>query len=194
MGQTLGKIVRLRDDGTPAPGNPWANQGGVAAQFWSIGHRNPLGIAFAPDGRLWINEMGPAGGDEFNLIERGSNYGYPVVSNGQHYDGKDIPDHSTRPEFNAPEITWTPVISPSSMIFYTGRLFPQWRGSALIGGLSSKAIIRVTINGNTAREAERFDMGQRIREVEQGPDGSIYVLEDERSGSGGRLLRLTPAR
>jgi glucose/arabinose dehydrogenase len=194
MGQTLGKIVRLRDDGTPAPGNPWANQGGVAAQFWSIGHRNPLGIAFAPDGRLWINEMGPAGGDEFNLIERGSNYGYPIVSNGQHYDGKDIPNHSTRPEFNAPEITWTPVISPSSMIFYTGRLFPQWRGSALIGGLSSKAIIRVTINGNTAREAERFHMGQRIREVEQGPDGSIYVLEDERGGSGGRLLRLTPAR
>ena len=189
--QTLGKIVRLRDDGTVPPDNPWASRGGVAAQFWTMGHRNPLGLAFASDGRLWEHEMGPAGGDEFNLIERGTNYGYPIVSNGNHYDGKDIPDHSTRPEFNAPEISWTPVISPSSLIFYTGSAFPAWRGSALIGGLSSKALIRVTISGDGAREAERFDMGERIREVEQAPDGSIYLLED---GKSGRLLRLTPAR
>jgi glucose/arabinose dehydrogenase len=189
--QTLGKIVRLKDDGSVPADNPFAAKGGVAAQFWSTGHRNPLGLAFAPDGRLWENEMGPAGGDEFNLIERGSNYGYPIVSNGQHYDGRDIPDHSTRREFNAPEITWTPVISPSSMIFYTGSAFPAWRGSALIGGLSSEALIRVTIDGNGAREAERFAMGERIREVEQGPDGSVYLLED---GKSARLLRLTPAR
>ena len=194
MNGTLGKIVRLNDDGSVPADNPFASRGGVAAQFWTIGHRNPLGLAFAPDGRLWENEMGPAGGDEFNLIERGSNYGYPIVSNGQHYDGKDIPDHPTRPEFNAPEITWTPVISPSSLMFYTGKLFPQWRGSAFIGGLSSKALIRVTISGKTAREAERWDMGERIREVEQGPDGSVYLLEDQRGGSGGRLLKLTPAR
>jgi glucose/arabinose dehydrogenase len=191
MSATLGKIVRLNDDGSVPRDNPFASRGGVAAQFWTVGHRNPLGIAFAPDGRLWENEMGPKGGDEFNLIERGTNYGYPIVSNGDHYDGKPIPDHVTRPEFNAPEVTWTPVISPSSLMFYTGKLFPQWRGSALIGGLSSKALIRVTINGKTAREAERFDMGQRIREVEQGPDGSVYLLEDAPSG---RLLRLTPAR
>jgi glucose/arabinose dehydrogenase len=137
--------------------------------------------------------MGPAGGDEFNLIERGDNYGYPTVSNGDHYDGRPIPDHDTRPEFNAPEVTWTPVISPSSLIFYSGDLFPQWRGSALIGGLSGRALVRVEVSGDTARVAERWDMGQRIREVEQHPDGSVYLLEDEREGSGGRLLRLVPA-
>ena len=190
MGATLGKIVRLNDDGSVPADNPFASRGGVAAQFWTIGHRNPLGLAFAPDGRLWSNEMGPRGGDEFNRIERGSNYGYPIVSNGDHYDGKDIPDHRTRPEFNAPEITWTPVISPSSLIFYTGGLFPQWRGSAFMGGLSGKALVRVAIEGDGAREAERWDMGERIREVEQGPDGALYLLQD---GAAGRLLRLTPA-
>ena len=194
MSSSAGKVLRLNPDGSVPADNPFASQGGVAAQIWSLGHRNPLGLAFAPDGRLWEHEMGPRGGDEFNLIERGSNYGYPTVSNGDHYDGRPIPDHDTRPEFNAPEITWTPVISPSSLIFYTGSMFPQWRGSALIGGLSGQALVRVTIDGNSAREAERFAMGQRIREVEQHPDGSIYLLEDERNGSGGRLLRLTPAR
>jgi glucose/arabinose dehydrogenase len=191
--QHLGKIVRLRDDGSTPRDNPWASRGGVAAQLWTMGHRNPLGLAFAPDGKLWSHEMGPEGGDEFNLIERGSNYGYPIVSNGSHYGGKDIPDHPTRPEFNAPEITWNGV-SPAGLMIYTGRLFPQWRGNAFLGGLSGRTLIRVAINGNSAREAERWDMGQRIREIEQGPDGAIYVLEDERGGSGGRLLRLAPAR
>jgi glucose/arabinose dehydrogenase len=137
--------------------------------------------------------MGPAGGDELNLIQRGANYGYPVVSNGNHYDGRDIPDHPTRPEFAAPKVTWNPVISPSSMIFYTGGMFPAWRGNALIGGLSGQALVRIEISGDQAREAERYDMGARIREVEQGPDGSIYLLEDG-GGSEGRLLRLTPVR
>jgi aldose sugar dehydrogenase len=193
MGGTLGKIVRLNDDGSVPTDNPFASRGGVAAQIWSLGHRNPLGIAFDPQGRLWNNEMGPEGGDELNLVERGSNYGYPIVSNGDHYDGRTIPDHDTRPEFNAPEITWTPVISPSSMIFYTGNLFPAWRGNALIGALSGQALVRVAINGNQAREVERYPMNARIREVEQGPDGSIYLLEDG-GRSQGRLLRLTPAR
>ncbi|TFI59387.1 PQQ-dependent sugar dehydrogenase [Sphingomonas parva] len=191
MNQNLGKVIRLNDDGSVPADNPFAAQGGVAAQVWTLGHRNLLGIAFAPDGRLWTNEMGPKGGDELNRIERGSNYGYPIVSNGDHYDGKDIPDHPTRPEFNAPEAWWTPVISPSSMIFYTGNRFPAWRGSALIGGLSSEALIRVSFSGDSAREAERFPMGKRIREVEQGQDGSVYLLED---GDGARLLRLVPAR
>lgn len=190
--QTLGKIVRLTDTGGIPSDNPFYDQGRVKAQIWSAGHRNPLGIAFAPDGRLWSHEMGPKNGDEFNLIERGSNYGYPIVSNGNHYDGKDIPDHSTRPEFNAPEITWNGV-SPAGLMIYTGTLFPQWRGNAFLGGLSGKTLIRVAMDGNSAREAERWDMGARIREVEQGPEGAIYVLEDERGGSGGRLLRLTPA-
>lgn len=190
MNQNLGKVIRLNDDGSAPADNPFASRGGVAAQIWSLGHRNLLGIAFDGQGRLWTNEMGPKGGDELNLVERGSNYGYPIVSNGDHYDGRPIPDHPTRPEFNAPEVTWTPVISPSSMIVYSGAKFPAWQGSALIGGLSSEALIRVAFNGTSAREAERFPMGKRIREVEQGADGSVYVLED---GEGGRLLRLVPA-
>ncbi|HET9428386.1 MAG TPA: PQQ-dependent sugar dehydrogenase [Allosphingosinicella sp.] len=194
MAGNLGKILRLNSDGSVPADNPFASRGGVTAQIWSLGQRNPLGLAFAPDGRLWEVEMGPRGGDEMNLIERGANYGYPIVSNGDHYDGREIPDHSTRPEFNAPEITWTPVISPSSLIFYTGSMFPQWRGDALIGALSGKALVRVTIDGNSAREAERWAMDHRIREVEQAPDGSIYVLEDQNREGGGRLLRLTPAR
>jgi glucose/arabinose dehydrogenase len=135
--------------------------------------------------------MGPKGGDEFNLVERGSNYGYPIVSNGTHYDGRDIPDHPTQPQFNAPEISWNEV-SPAGLMIYSGRLFPQWRGNAFLGGLSGKTLIRVAIDGNRAREAQRWAMGARIREVEQGPDGAIYVLEDQRGGSGGRLLRITP--
>jgi len=192
--QHLGKIVRLNPDGSTPADNPWADRGGVTAQLWTMGQRNPLGLAFAPDGRLWEHEMGPAGGDEMNLIERGSNYGYPIVSDGDHYDGATIPDHPTRLEFNAPEITWNPVISPSSMIFYTGNQFADWRGNALIGALSGQALVRVAIDGNSAREVARYPMNARIREVEQGPDGSIYLLEDGASGSQGRLLRLTPAR
>lgn len=191
MKANLGKILRLNDDGSVPADNPFAEQGGVTAQIWSLGHRNPLGIAFNAQGQLWEVEMGPKGGDEMNLIERGSNYGYPIVSNGDHYDGRDIPDHDTRPEFNAPEITWTPVISPGDMIIYSGTQFPEWQGDAIIAGLTSKAIIRVEFDGNTAREAQRFDMGQRIREVEQGPDGAIWVLEDEKAWSGGRLLKLS---
>jgi aldose sugar dehydrogenase len=192
MSGTLGKIVRLNDDGTPADGNPFADQGGIAAQVWTLGHRNPLGLAFDGDGRLWAHEMGPAGGDELNRIERGSNYGYPIVSDGDHYDGKDIPDHATRPEFNAPEVTWTPVIAPAGLVFYDGTLFPDWQGDAFIGGLASKALVRIDFDGDTAREAERYDMGQRIREVEQGPDGALWLLEDG-GNTGGRLLKLTPA-
>jgi glucose/arabinose dehydrogenase len=193
MKSNAGKILRLNDDGTPAAGNPFASQGGVAAEVWSLGHRNVLGIAFDSQGRLWAQEMGPRGGDELNLIERGANYGYPEVSNGDHYDGRVIPDHPTRPEFRAPLVTWNPVISPAGLMVYSGDLFPQWRGSIFIGGLSSQALVRVAVDGNSAREAERFNMGVRIREVEQGPDGSVWLLEDERNGAGGRLLKLTPA-
>jgi glucose/arabinose dehydrogenase len=194
MNGNLGKIVRLNDDGSVPADNPFAGQSGVAAQLWTLGNRNVLGLAFAPDGRLWSHEMGPRGGDELNRVERGANYGYPIVSDGDHYDGRAIPDHVTRPEFNAPEVVWTPVISPSSMIFYTGGAFPQWRGNALIGGLSAQGLVRVQIDGDRAREVERYDLGARIREVEQGPDGAVYVLEDQRGDSRGRLLKLVPAR
>ncbi len=173
MGGNLGKIIRLNDDGSLPADNPFASQGGVAAQVWSLGHRNILGMAFDGNGKLWAHEMGPAGGDELNLIVRGANYGYPIVSNGNHYDGRPIPDHDTRPEFAAPKVTWTPVISPAGFVIYSGSLFPQWKGSGFIGGLSSTSLVRVAFDGDSAREAERFNMGERIREVEQGPDGAL---------------------
>ncbi|MGQ0560145.1 MAG: PQQ-dependent sugar dehydrogenase [Sphingosinicella sp.] len=191
MNANLGKILRLNPDGSVPADNPFTAQGGVAAQVWTLGHRNPLGIAFAPDGRLWEVEMGPEGGDEMNLIVRGRNYGYPIVSDGDHYDGRPIPDHRTRPEFAAPLVTWTPVISPGDMIIYSGSMFPRWRGDALIAGLSGEALVHVDIDGERAREASRWAMGARIREVEQAPDGSVWLLEDR---AGARLLRLTPAR
>jgi glucose/arabinose dehydrogenase len=192
MGGNLGKIVRLNDDGSVPADNPFARQGGVAAQVWSLGHRNALGIAFDAQGRLWEHEMGPKGGDELNLIERGANYGYPIVSNGDHYDDTPIPDHDTRPEFAAPKITWTPVISPAGFIIYSGKQFPAWRGNGFIGGLSSHTLVRVAFDGEQAREVERYDMGERIREVEQGPDGAIWLLEDGKDAGAGRLLRLAP--
>ena len=192
MSGNLGKMIRLNDDGSLPEGNPFADQGGVAAQVWSLGHRNILGLAFDAEGRLWAHEMGPKGGDELNLIEKGANYGYPIVSNGMHYDGEPIPDHDTRPEFNAPEVSWTPVISPAGFIIYDGELFPEWQGSGFIGGLSSQALVRVAFDGESAREAERFDLEQRIREVAQGPDGAIWLLEDGRRGGNGTLLKLTP--
>jgi len=189
MASNLGKVLRFNDDGSVPADNPFAGQGEVAAQVWSLGHRNPLGIAFDGSGQLWDIEMGPKGGDELNKVERGANYGYPVVSNGDHYDGRPIPDHATRPEFNTPAITWTPVISPSSLIFYSGDVFPEWKGNAFAGGLSSQSLVRIQFEGDRAWEAERFDMGARIRGVRQGPDGALWVIED---GKGGRLLRLTP--
>jgi glucose/arabinose dehydrogenase len=191
MQSNMGKILRLRDDGSIPADNPFADQGGVTAQIWSLGHRNPLGMAFDRHGRLWVAEMGPKDGDELNLVERSANYGYPIVSNGDHYDGREIPDHDQRPDMQAPAITWTPVISPASLMFYSGSRFPDWQGSALIAGLSSKGLVRVEFDGEKAIEAERIPMGARIRDVKQGADGSIWVLEDDRKDSKGRLLRLT---
>ena len=190
MQSNLGKIVRLNDDGTVPADNPFADKGGVAAQVWTLGHRNPLGLDFDGQQRLWAHEMGPKGGDELNLIERGDNYGYPIVSEGNHYDGRDIPAHSTRTEFNAPEATWTPVISPAGFVIYSGDRFPDWRGDGLMGALSGEALVRVEFDGTGAREAARYAMGERIREIEQGPDGDLWLLED---GDGGRLLRLSPS-
>ena len=192
MTSNMGKVVRLNLDGSVPADNPFADQGGVAAQVWTLGHRNPLGIDFDNAGRLWVQEMGPRHGDELNLIVRGENYGYPEVSNGDHYDGRKIPDHDTRPEFAAPAVYWVPAISPAGLEIYYGGMFPDWNGNAFIGGLSSQALIRVEIgeDGASAEEGGRYSWNKRIREVEEGPDGAIYVLEDE---EGGRLIRLTPA-
>ncbi|PCC98561.1 PQQ-dependent sugar dehydrogenase [Halopseudomonas pelagia] len=192
MTGNLGKMVRLNDDGSVPDDNPFTDQGEVAAQVWSLGHRNILGMAFDADGQLWAHEMGPQGGDELNLIEKGANYGYPIVSNGEHYDGRPIPDHDTRPEFEAPAISWTPVISPAGFIIYDGDLFPEWKGSGFIGGLSSLGLVRVEFDGESAQEAERFDLQRRVREVEQGPEGAIWLLEDGKRGGNGTLLKLTP--
>ena len=185
----LGKIVRLNDDGSIPSDNPYFARGGVSAEIWSRGHRNPLGIAFHSSGQLWNVEMGPRGGDELNRVIRGKNYGYPIVSEGRHYSGRDIPDHETRPEFEAPKEWWTPVISPGDLMIYSGNLFDEWRGDGFVAGLSAKALVRVEFNGHDAREIERFEMDKRLRAVEQGPDGAIWVLEDR---SGGRLLKLVP--
>jgi glucose/arabinose dehydrogenase len=193
MSQTLGKIIRLNYDGTVPNDNPFFERGGVTAEIWSLGHRNPLGLAFDASGQLWNVEMGPQGGDELNRVERGANYGWPTVSNGVNYGGGPIPDHDTRPEFNPPAVYWVPSISPSSLMFYGGDAFPEWRGDAFIGGLSSQSIRRIEFDGDGAREAEYFEMGTRIRALAQGPDGAIWVLEDEGGRGGqGRLLKLTP--
>ena len=189
MTGNVGKIVRINDDGTVPESNPFYEEGDVTAEIWSLGHRNPLGIAVDADGRLWSTEMGPLHGDELNLVLKGKNYGYPIVSEGDHYNGDKIPNHDTRPEFEAPKVAWVPTIAPAGTIFYSGDRFPQMKGSILISGLASRAIIRVEIDGDTAREAERYEMGARIREIEQGPEGNLWVLEDR---DGGRLLKLTP--
>ena len=174
----LGKIVHLTAEGQP-----------IGGRYYTLGHRNVLGLAFAPDGRLWETEMGPKGGDELNLIERGKNYGWPLVSYGNHYDGRDIPDDHAGKGFAEPKLWWNPSISPAGLIIYSGDLFPQWKGDALLGALSGQALIRADLDGASARKADQWDMGARIREVEQGPKGEIYLLEDK-----GRLLRLDPAR
>lgn len=184
----LGKVLRLNLDGTAAAGNPFAAKGGLSAQIWSYGHRNILGLRFDAQGQLWGLEHGPAGGDELNLIEPGQNYGWPLVSDGDHYDGKPIPRHATRPDLAAPAISWDPVIAPGDFIFYSGKLWPEWKGQALIAGMVFNGLVRVRIDGARAAEQARYPLGKRIREIREAPDGALLLLED---GPGGRLLRLT---
>ena len=184
----LGKVLRLTAEGAPAPGNPWAAKGGIAASFWTIGHRNVLGLSFAPDGKLWASEMGPKGGDELNLIVAGKNYGWPLASNGSHYDGREIPDHRAGDGFEAPKAWWS-GISPGGLLIYSGDKYAAWKGDALIPALSGEALLRVDLNGDTATKADQWPMDARIRAVDEGPDGSVYLIEDA-----GRLVRLDPAR
>ena len=176
----LGKIIHMTDEGQR-----------IGGLHYTMGHRNVLGLSFAPDGRLWETEMGPRGGDEVNLIVEGRNYGWPRASYGTHYDGRDIPDDHRGRGFEEPKVWWDPSISPGGLLIYTGDLFPQWKGDALIPALSGEAFIHVDIKGDQARKADQWDMGARIRAVDQGPKGEVYLLED---GPGGRLLKLTPAR
>jgi aldose sugar dehydrogenase len=160
------------------------------SETWATGIRTPYGLAFAPNGRLWELEHGPRGGDELNLIEPGKNYGWPLVSYGHNYDGVPIPDPDTRPDLAKPVIYWVPVIAPGNMVFYKGAMFPQWNGSALVSGLISKVLIRITFDGKGgAQTAERWDVGHRIRDVEVAPDGAVWMIEDAKPGG---LFRLTP--
>ena len=196
MAMNLGKIVRLNDDGSVPEDNPFYGQGSVTEQIWTLGHRNPLGIDFDDEGNLWVHEMGPRHGDELNIIERGRNYGYPTVSQGDHYSGVKIPNHEDFPIFKSPELAWVPAISPAGFIIYKGDKFSDWTGNGFIGGLSSKALVRVAIQKNdkgkwNVQEAERYEWGKRVREVEQDSMGNIYVLEDK---EGGRLIKLVSAK
>jgi glucose/arabinose dehydrogenase len=160
------------------------------AETWTSGHRTPYGLAFAPDGRLWEIEHGPRGGDELNLIEPGKNYGWPLVSYAVNYNGVPIPSPDTRPDLAKPVIYWTPVIAPGNLTFYEGSLFPDWRGSALIGGLGSQTLNRVTFDGKGgAAPAERWAVGHRVRDVEVAPDGAVWLIEDANPGG---LYRVTP--
>jgi len=187
----LGKVVRINPDGSVPADNPFSGKTGSAADVWSSGHRNPLGGAINPaSGRLWIHEMGPKQGDELNIPEPGKNYGWPVVSNGDNYDGSPIPDHPTRPDLAAPAFYWHPAISPSGLIFYTGSLFKDWNGNAFIGGMSSETLLRLTLKGDKVEAEERLGVQRRIRDVVQAPDGAVLALSD---GPKGELLRLTPA-
>jgi glucose/arabinose dehydrogenase len=168
----------------------WPGPNLTPAETWTLGHRNPYGLAFAPDGRLWEAEAGPKGGDELNLIEPGKNCGWPLVSEGDNYNGVPIPRSSTHPEMVPPKLYWTPTITPGGLLIYTGSMFPQWRGDALIPGLNGEALIHVRIRGDSAEKAGRWDFGERLRGIAQGPDGAVYILED---GSDAKLLKLTPA-
>lgn len=189
LNSDLGKILHLTAEGQPVAGGPFTGKGTRAASYWSIGHRNVLGLAFAPDGRLWGAEMGPQGGDELNLILPGKNYGWPVVSYGSHYGDEDIPDDHKGRGFEEPKLWWNPSVSPGGLLIYSGDLFKDWKGDALIAAQSGTALIRADLEGDNARKADRWDMEERIRAVDQGPRGEIYLLQD-----GGNLLRLEPIR
>jgi glucose/arabinose dehydrogenase len=188
----LGKIVRINPDGAVPTDNPFARTGNARAEIWSYGHRNILAAAINPQsGALWVGEMGPRGGDELNIPESGRNHGWPVVSWGTHYDWTGIPKPPTRPEFADAIKQWTPVISPSGMLFYTGDLFPAWRGNVLIGSLSRRALVRLAVSQSQVTGEEIIPLGARIRDVEQGPDGAVYLLTDEQNGN---IWRLRPVR
>lgn len=191
LSNTLGKVVRLNPDGSIPRDNPFVGQDGVDPAIWSYGHRNIQAAALEPEsGDLWIVEFGPMGGDELNRPEAGKNYGWPIVSWGSHYDGRDIPDPPTHPEFEDAVKYWNPVISPSGMVFYTGDVFESWRGSAFVGGLSGKLVDRLRIEHGEVIEEERLAMPARIRDVVQGPDGVLYLLTDHDDG---QIWRIRPA-
>lgn len=190
----IGKVVRINPEGSSPADNPFAGQGGAAPQVWTLGHRNIQSAAFDERGRLWTVEHGAKGGDELNLIEKGKNYGWPLVTYGEEYSGEPFAGAVTaRGGFEQPVYYWDPVIAPSGMQFYTGDAFPAWRGSLFVGGLASQRLVRLVIEGDRVVGEEHLltERGKRVRDVRQGPDGALYVVTDE---SDGELLKITPRR
>ncbi|MFP2924491.1 PQQ-dependent sugar dehydrogenase [Pyxidicoccus sp. 3LG] len=187
----FGKIVRINPDGSVPKDNPFVGRKEARPEIWSLGHRNVLSAALDSQGRLWEVEMGPRGGDELNLVEKSKDYGWPTIGYGEEYSGAPIHKSTQGPGMEQPVYYWDPVISPSGMTIYSGDLFPEWKGNIFIGGLSSQALVRLVMKDDRVAGEERLltDLGERIREVVQGPEGALYVLTDD---SNGRLLKLTP--
>lgn len=194
MDTSIGKLVHIRTDGSIPPDNPFVGQAGARPEIWAIGFRNPLGLAFRPGtGELWLTDVGPRGGDELNLIKKGLNYGWPIVTYGEEYNGKPVGEGVTaRAGYEQPVYYWDPVISPSSLLFYDGAMFPAWRGSAFVTSLTQRHLNRLVLNGDRVVGEERLltDPAERLREVKQAPDGSLLILTDAAQG---RILRLAPA-
>ncbi len=193
LGTHIGKIIRIRSDGSVPTDNPFVNDPKAKPEIWSYGHRSVQGAAIHPKtGQLWIHEHGPKGGDEINIPQPGKNYGWPQASYGVHYNGTPIKDEHTGQGFEEPIHHWTPSIAPSGMVFYTGNLFPGWRGNLLVGALAGKHVSRLSTDGKRILgEEQLLIQSARFRDVEQGPDGALYLLTDEENG---RLLKVTPKR
>ncbi|MDO9637502.1 MAG: PQQ-dependent sugar dehydrogenase [Pseudotabrizicola sp.] len=190
-----GKVVRVRPDGSAHPDNPFRNRPGALPEIWSLGHRNPQGAALGPDGRLWISEHGPQGGDEINRPESGKNYGWPVITYGENYGGGTIGQGLTeKTGMEQPVHQWTPSIAPAGMAFVTSERYGKaWQGSLLVGALKFRYLARLELDGARVVKEDKLlpDLGRRVRDVREGPDGFIYLLTDERNG---QLLRLVPSR
>ena len=190
-GTHFGKVLRLRDDGTPHPDNPLASQPGARPEIWSLGHRNIQGMTRDPvSGRVWANEHGSRGGDELNVIEGGRNYGWPVVTYSSEYWGPRISDEASRPGIAEPVLVWTPSKAPSGLTFYHGDRFPDWKGNLFSGALKFQQVRRIRLDGTRVVGEEKMTIGRRVRDVRQGPDGHLYLLTDEDDGA---LLRIVPA-
>ena len=192
LGAHLGKVLRLTEDGEPAPGNPFASASGAAPEVYSYGHRNIQGLARDPEtGRVWATEHGPRGGDELNLIVAGANYGWPVVTFGREYFGPKISEATSDRRFNDAALVWTPSKAPSGLEFFSGDAFLEWQGDLFSGGLMTKDVWRIDLDGTRVVKQETIAIGQRVRDVRQGPDGMLYVLTDERNG---KLARIVPSK
>src|SRR5215470_15147331 len=190
----LGKIVRIRPDGSVPPDNPFVNRSGAKPEIWSYGHRNSQGAALNPQtGKLWEHEHGPRGGDEINIPEAGKNYGWPVIGYGIDYNGAKIHESTQKAGMEQPIKYWVPSIAPSGMAFYTGDMFPSWRGSLFVGALAGQILVRLDVRGDTVGAEERLlrELNERIRDVRVGPDGALWLATDN---SAGRILRVAPAR